>query len=294
MTTPSLCSDNDKDENSIEDQVPSTPPGPRTIPTTQQASKTNPPEEQVDVVDVDMEEQEPRAISPNPVPRRTSDLFRKRPPMSPIPIPTPRRPSAPARTKRGATPKPRSIPHLESDGEDADEAEPAPAPVPFLSLIPVPKSKPTKPKPKPTLAGKGRPRAALQQPNGRPSPSSTSGSAPSSQNKRKKAHKRRQTLDEEIRTVEARSSDMDECNDELEPEKEEDVFTATGTRSTRRGFLAHGGGGGSPVFVGVGYIEGATLDSGDEDVIAESRVRPRRLSKSASQASLIPRPKART
>ena len=49
------------------------------------------------------------------------------------------------------------------------------------------------------------------------------------------------------RVVEARSSDIDECNDELEPE--EDVFTATGTRSTRRGFLAHGGGGGSTVFV---------------------------------------------
>jgi hypothetical protein len=288
VTTPSLCSDNDRDENSIEDRVPSTPPGLRT----QKASKTDAQEEQIEVIDVDMEEHShpaPRTISPHSVPRRTSELFKKRPPTSPIPIPTPRRPSAPARTKRGATPRPKSLPSLESDDEDGAHSHPAP--VPFLSLIPVPKSKPTKPKPKPSLGGKGRPRAALQQQNGRPSTSSGSGS--SSQNKRKKVHKRRQTLDEELRTAEARSSDIDECNDELDPEeKEEDVFTATGTKSKRRGFLAHGGGGGVPVFMGVGYVEGA-LDS--EDVESEvTGAQLRKSSKSANQASFIPRPKART
>ena len=292
VTTPSLCSDNDRDENSIEDRVPSTPPGPRTTTAAQKASKTDAQEGQIEVIDVDMEEHshpEPRTISPVSVPRRASDLFKKRPPTSPIPIPTPRRPPAPARTKRGATPRPKSLPSLESDVDDEDGARSHPAPVPFISLIPVPKSKPTKPKPKPTLAGKGRPRASLQQQNAR-----LSASGSSSQSKRKKAHKRRQTLDEEIRTAEARSSEIDECNDELDPEeKEEDVFVATGTKSKRRGFLAHGGGGGAPVFMGVGYVEGAALDSEDDDGVAGAQLWKSKPSKSASEASFIPRPKAR-
>ena len=294
VTTPSLCSDNDRDENSIEDRVPSTPPGLRTATVSQKASKTDAQEEQIEVIDVDMEEHshpEPRRISPHSVPRRTSDLFKKRPPTSPIPIPTPRRPSAPARTKRGATPKPKSLPSLESDVDDEDGAHSHPAPVPFLSLIPVPKSKATKAKAKASLGGKGRPRASLQQQNGRPS--ALPGSGSSSQNKRKKAHKRRQTLDEELRTAEARSSDIDECNDELDAEeKEEDVFIATGTKSKRRGFLAHGGGGGVPVFMGVGYVEGSALDSEDENEVTGAQLR--KSSKSANQASFIPRPKART
>lgn len=287
MTTPSLCSDNDRDENSIEDRVPSTPPGPRAT-----TSKTGAPEEGIDVIDVDMEEQLPPApgtISPHSVPRRTSELFKKRPPTSPIPIPTPRRPSAPARTKRGATPKPKSLPSLESDVDDEDGAPSQSAPVPFLSLIPLPKTKPTKTRAKPTLAGKGRPRAALQEQNSHSCNSSGLGS--SSQNRRKKA--RRQTLDEELRAAEARSSDVDECNDELDLEEmEDDVFIATGTKSKRKGFLAHGGGGGAPVVMGMGYVDGVPLDSEDDDGVAGAQLR--RSSKSASQASLIPRPKART
>lgn len=295
VATPSLCSDNDRDENSIEDRVPSTPPGPQATTVIQKAFKTDAHEEQVEVIDVDMEEHSqlaPRTISPSSIPRRTSDLFRKRPPTSPIPIPTPRRPSAPARTKRGATPKPKSIPSLGSDVDEEDEAPSQSAPVPFLSLIPVSKPKPTKSKSKPTLAGKGRPRAAMRQQNGRPFTSSGSGS--NSQDKRKKAHKRRQTLDEEIRTAEACSSDIDQCNDELDPEeKEEDVFIATGTKSKRSGFLAHGGGGGAPVFMGVGYVLGAAPDSADEEG-EDIETQPRRPSKSASQPSLIPRPKSKT
>ena len=281
VTTPSLCSDNDRDENSIEDRIPSTPPGPRAIV---KASKADTREGQIEVIDVKMIERshpEPRTIAPDSVPRRSSDLFKKRPPTSPIPILTPRRPSAPARTKRGATPKPKSHPSLESDVDDVDEALSQSAPVPFLSLIPVPKSKPSKPKVKPTLPGKGRPRAALQQND------HSSGSGSNSQTKRKKVHKRRQTLDEELRTAEARSSDIDQCNDELDPE--EDVFIATGTRSKRNGFLAHGGGGGTPVFVGA--MQGAAQDSADEDGVTGAQLR--RPPKSANQVSFIPRPGAR-
>lgn len=100
-------------------------------------------------------------------------------------------------------------------------------------------------------------------------------------------HKRRQTLDEELRTAEARSSDIDQCNDELDPE--EDVFIATGTRSKRNGFLAHGGGGGTPVFVGA--MQGAAQDSADEDGVTGAQLR--RPPKSANQVSFIPRPGAR-
>lgn len=295
VTTPSLCSDNDRDENSIEDQIPSTPPGPRATTVTQRASQAPARGEQIEVIDVEMAEHshhshpEARTISPAAVPHRTSDLFKKRPPTSPIPNPTPRRPSAPARTKRGATPKPKSLPHLESDVDDDDELLSRSAPVPFLSLIPLPKSKPTIPKTKPTLTGKGRPRPALRQQNSHPSISSGSGS--SSQNKRKKGPKRRQTLDEELRTAEARSSDIDQCNDELDLE-EEDVFSATGTKSKRKGFLAHGGGGGVPVFMGTGYVQGVDEDSADED--GPTGAQPRRPSKLTNQASFIPRPKSRS
>ena len=35
------------------------------------------------------------------------------------------------------------------------------------------------------------------------------------------------------------------------------VLMGVGTRSKKLGFLAHGGGGGAPVFMGVGYVDGA-------------------------------------
>lgn len=35
------------------------------------------------------------------------------------------------------------------------------------------------------------------------------------------------------------------------------IFMGFGTMSKQRGFLAHGGAGGTPVFMGLGYVEGA-------------------------------------
>lgn len=49
--------------------------------------------------------------------------------------------------------------------------------------------------------------------------------------------------------------------------EDEAVLTGVGTRSKRHGFLAHGGAGGAPVFMGVGYVEGVQEDD-DEDYIA--------------------------
>ncbi|KIJ11988.1 hypothetical protein PAXINDRAFT_101444 [Paxillus involutus ATCC 200175] len=295
ITTPSLCSDNDRDgENSIEDRAPSTPPGPRTIGTGKDPN-TDLRARRIEVTDIDMEDPphtEPGTIHLNSVPRRASDLFKKRPPTSPIPIPSPRKPKAPARTKRGATPKPKSAPPPTSDEDDENGARPPPTPVPFLSLIPVSRSK-TKTKRNSTASG--RTRALSTSSEQKPSNSSIR-SAPGSQPKPKQAHKRRPTLDEELRTAEARTSDIDQGDDELRPEQgDDDVFVGTGTRSKRKGFLAHGGGGGVPMFMGMGYVQGAVEDSTDEgqkDGTAEAL--PRKLHKSASQGSLLPRLKARS
>lgn len=46
---------------------------------------------------------------------------------------------------------------------------------------------------------------------------------------------------------------------------ESGVLTSFGQRSKRRGFLAHGGAGGTPVFMGVGYVQGAE-DTEDEQI----------------------------
>ncbi|KIK96563.1 hypothetical protein PAXRUDRAFT_297004 [Paxillus rubicundulus Ve08.2h10] len=201
VTTPSLCSDNDRDcENSIEDRAPSTPPGPRTTGTDKDTN-TDLRARRVEVTDVDMEDPphtESGTIHLNSVPRRASDLFKKRPPMSPIPIPSPRKPKAPARTKRGATPKPKSAPPT-SDEDDENGARPAPTPVPSLSLIPVSRPR-TKTKRNSTASGRTRALStSSEQKPSNPSIRSASGSQP----KPKQAHKRRPTLDEELRTAES-------------------------------------------------------------------------------------------
>ena len=70
---------------------------------------------------------------------------------------------------------------------------------------------------------------------------------------------RRRTLDEELRDVPiGHHEDFDEA-----------VLTGLGTRSKRHGFLAHGGAGGAPVFMGVGYVEGAE-GNGDYVTYAEA------------------------
>ena len=59
---------------------------------------------------------------------------------------------------------------------------------------------------------------------------------------------RRRTLDEELKDIPFNYSE------------DEAVFTGVGTRSKGYGYLAHGGAGGAPVFMGIGYVEGAEGD----------------------------------
>jgi hypothetical protein len=66
------------------------------------------------------------------------------------------------------------------------------------------------------------------------------------------------------------------------------VFVGLGTKSKRRGFLAHGGAGGPSVFMGKGYIDGA-VDSDEEAAELEAQYRAQVM---ASQPARRTRPKA--
>ncbi|KAG2076586.1 hypothetical protein BDR04DRAFT_1089745 [Suillus decipiens] len=116
--------------------MPSTPPGPRSAAAVVQS----PHEDVIEIIDVDMDLEDHdnnnkpthKPITPS---RPSGDMFRKRPPMSPLPVPTPMRMRAPARargrksmptpegTKRGATSKPKSIMLLDEDDEDKEPDE---------------------------------------------------------------------------------------------------------------------------------------------------------------------------
>ena len=76
----------------------------------------------------------------------------------------------------------------------------------------------------------------------------------------RKTHSRRRTLDEEI---------QDSFDDDFNLES--GVFTGVGTKSKKKGFLARGGAGGSPVFMGVGYVEGVEEDDERENEAAGHR-----------------------
>jgi len=66
-------------------------------------------------------------------------------------------------------------------------------------------------------------------------------------------------LDEEIRIAEEDGT-MDSG-----------VFVGVGCRSKKKGFLAGGGAAGPPVFMGVGYVEGAEESDGEDGDAAEWR-----------------------
>jgi hypothetical protein len=205
--------------------MPSTPPGPRSAAAAVQSAH----DEVIEIIDVDMEDNN-NHIEPahKPISPSRSDIFRKRPPMSPLPVSTPTRVRAPARakgrksiptperTKRGATPKPKSIMLLDEDDDGDDEDEPDELALP----------------PKLKWQREAQPRIAEK---------STAANSKG---------KRRLTLDEEL--ARARSSDR-----LVELGLESGELFGTGTGSKRRGFLAGGGAGGAPVFMGAGYVRGA-------------------------------------
>lgn len=80
--------------------------------------------------------------------------------------------------------------------------------------------------------------------------------------------KRRLTLDEELR--DAHHLGFEDNGDENGEESA--FFVGVGTRSKKHGFLAHGGAGGTPVFMGKGYVEGAEEEDGMQSLHYESRI----------------------
>lgn len=253
LTTPSLCSDNEYDEGVAEDGLPPTPP--RRPPTPPRRSKRQPSEvrmarspevdrlpEIIDVIDVDalpdIELVQPQpdamnAIPPSPLRTAASseDAFAKRPPSSPIPQATPRKPLPPARTRQ--RPAATNI-HLRDTKPDGTKTSlPRYNPLATIS-IPSRKKK-----------VKGSPNAS------RPQAKQTLVIEPLDPASESGHSRRRRTLDDELR----RAGDhlwQEDSVDELDT----GVLEATGAKDYQGGFLARGGGAGSPIFVGPGYVEG--------------------------------------
>ena len=228
--TPSLTSDGDA-EQGPDEPPPPTPPQVPTVPV------DSPEEEEALPPPPPAKIETPVPRPPTP-PRQVQQLshsvFDKRPPRSPLPAPTPLK----------ARPPTRSAARRRILDESDDEDDPL--------AIAVPDSPLTRPRrdrrPAATGAAVGGSRHAR-----RGSGSSTQSGAPS-----KTA--RRRTLDQELR-----NSDGVTEEDLLAFDIEPLVYTAVGSASGRgrKGFLAHGGGGGVPVFMGAGAVEGA--EGGDED-----------------------------
>ncbi|KAK1222825.1 hypothetical protein PQX77_014247 [Marasmius sp. AFHP31] len=84
---------------------------------------------------------------------------------------------------------------------------------------------------------------------------------------------RRRTLDQELKDIVSarRSDEPDHYYEESGPqppsarEMRRSTLTAVGTRNRRKGYLAHGGAGGVPVYVGNGYVAGSAQRDEDDD-----------------------------
>jgi hypothetical protein len=70
---------------------------------------------------------------------------------------------------------------------------------------------------------------------------------------------RRGTLDEELLAA----------GDDPQPDFDSGILVGVGTKSKKKGFLAHGGAGGVPVFMGEGYVDGVEGSNSEEDAGGE-------------------------
>ena len=259
--TPSLTSDGDA-EQGPDEPLPRTPPQ---VPTTvvdepeelgvgplPTPSPPQPPTKKVT----------PVARPPTP-PRRShapsaQSLFDKRPPRSPLPAPTPQKVRPPARRPAGRRKK--VIP--ESDEEDDPLA---------IVVLDSPLAVRTR---------KERRPAATATSAAGPSRHARKGSASSTQSGAPSKAARRRTLDEELRVSDGVTEDDLRVFD-IEPHTYAAFGSATGR--TRSGFLAHGGGGGIPVFMGAATVG---LEAGDDEleIIGHPEPRPPPRRKRATNA----------
>lgn len=200
-----------------------------------------------------------------------STVFQKRVPLSPLPGRSPRKPHP--QNRRRSTPHTKKLSHLPFDHEDGDED-----PLPVLRFFTSPAAIST-PGPNvvqgPSLAegvdeipdvftppSGTRSRKNVSQPSRIPVPfarphhhgrsleSLESKARSRSRSRSRLSHSKRPvSLGEELWI--AQQSD-EVYGDELD---KEDLYVGTGTRNKSEGFLARGGAGGSPVFMGMGYVE---------------------------------------
>jgi hypothetical protein len=210
-------------------------------------------------VDVDMDSDScvPQATA-SPRIRRENELFSKRLPTSPMLLDTPRKPRPPARPLGRATPKSSSNSNSKSCQQEDDD----PLSLSFSSPDVVALS-PLREKDAVTSKGSGKKKKRSTPAGEIPREPNDSASAPASaQSGSAKLSRRRVTLDEEMRDARARSIFRDDQDLQFL-----DDLVGVGTRSKKRGFLAHGGAGGLPVFMGDGYVEG--MEGSDSEVSDE-------------------------
>lgn len=287
VTTPSLCSDNENDHS--EDKPPDTPSdigrGANNNVLSVQPRERQ-PQEEPEIIDVDALETPPRherSASPIVEAEARKDVFARRPPASALPLKSPVKPIPPARAKTktlapSKLPLPRRVPipppPPEEAGSDSDDpllmdsrgrirslAERPREEIPVAGPSRVPGDRGE------STSGRSRsqsqshshsvalPAADAEQPESRP------------RSRLSNHARRRLTLDEELR----RAGDSLWRDSSEEPERppsppqadlDSGQLVALGTKSSKRGFLARGGGAGAPVFMGEGYVQGASAEDG--------------------------------
>ncbi|KAJ3744265.1 hypothetical protein DFH05DRAFT_1494525 [Lentinula detonsa] len=277
--TPSLCSDNDAEHprHAVDSSTPPSTPPPGTS-----ARFTTPPnyvaeviDFEVDLVDKDDEredglsvatgthwKQSRRRSSPHP-----SAYLAKRIPASPLPNLSPKRPKPPASSKRGT-----------SAGHTALHPRP----------------------PTPLRFGPGNQGDEEEDPLSLRFHKDEDIISSTSSGLRQHQH-RRSTLDEELRAANKTSLTAETEGEYSEDELGNALFTGTGTRSKKLGFLAHGGAGGPPVWIGEGYVLGAGCAEEEEEQEQEERTKDRsfntamerRLSPPIVSRTRIPVPKSK-
>ncbi|KIM84785.1 hypothetical protein PILCRDRAFT_817582 [Piloderma croceum F 1598] len=264
LTTPELLSDNEREgDSSLDDRyrLPSTPPvlGTRTMASANEKQRMDAD------VDMDMDGPQRQRATGSPRIRRESELFSKRPPTSPMLLDTPRKLRPPARPLGRATPRStaRSKSKSGRDGGD-DEEEDDPLALSFSSpdvvaLSSLQSKEPTTTAAAPAAGGgkkkrRSPSRETFLEPRD-PVPDSASTRSGSTNPAR-----RCPTLDEELRQAHAQSL-LHENGEE--PDLDSGILVGVGTRSKKKGFLAHGGAGGVPVFMGDGYVDG--VEVGEEE-----------------------------